>query len=312
MLETQSHRRKAVMVSTNQQQQYRLELIPEPDLDSNVLESEGLQHDMKALEALRLLEQSDSHIARGLRDLYTLLSNNPATAPTVTKLYDLAIIEVIVKAIEDGSCPALQMTVQPNENHEIANILRLVTNLSNQGMLKQANHALEEVFQQSFFDLKETVGRRKASEVQYLIAKQLNDIETLASQYPLLTAKQATAMFGDLSTRSVSRTINTACQEDRLFVFYFGDAKNAQIPEFQFNVETLGVHEVVPRLCKVLKGINDWAVYKWFSSYSEDLGCTPANAIERKERWDDLVYLAGIFASSCNLRDLNYVARDSQ
>ncbi len=300
------------MVSTNQQQQYRLELIPEPDLDSDMLESEELQHDMKALEALRLLEQSDSHIARGLRDLYTLLSNNPATAPTVAKLYDLAIIEVIVKAIEEGSGPVFQMAVQPNENHEIANILRLVTNLSNQGMLKQANHALEKVLQQSFFDLKEAIGRRKASEIQYLIAKQLNDIEALTSHYPLLTAKQATAMLGDLSARSVSRTINTACQEGRLFVFYFGDAKNAQIPEFQFNVETLGVHEVVPRLCKVLRGINDWAVYKWFSSYSEDLGCTPANAIERKECWDDLVYLAGIFASSCNLRELNYVARDSQ
>ncbi len=202
------------------------------------------------------------------------------------------------------------LTVPDVDELEVAALFRMITHRVNQGMTKHVNDLLIEDSEQTFFELKEAIKASRASQTQVAIAQQLNQIEELSKTYPLVSAKSAANLRGDIGVKNASRTINLAHSENQLFVFYFGNGKTAQVPTFQFDLENLGVYEVVPRLCEILSGLNDWAVYKWFATHSEDLGYTPAEALKHSESWSDLKYLAGIFKSTSTLRDLSYTAED--
>lgn len=143
--------------------------------------------------------------------------------------------------------------------------------------------------------------------MQYQLAQRLNDIEARASEYPLVTPKDASRLLGELSATNPSRLVATLKAEHKLFAFNFGDAKSVQVPAFQFKPD-LGVFSVVPKLCRILSGLNDWGVYHWFTTYSPDLDCSPAEALAISELGDDLVYLAGLFKSSSTLRELSFDA----
>lgn len=169
---------------------------------------------------------------------------------------------------------------------------------------------LEQKVDSKFLAFKDELKKHSMDEVQFSIAKSLNAIEDRVQQFPLLTPKQASMFLGDLASRNPSRTVNKAKEDGSIFVFYFGNTRTAQIPAFQFNTESLGVYDVVPRLTKTLEGLNDWGVYSWFTTKSEDLDCTPAEAVSKPELYDELRYLAGLFKSDSTLRDLSFVANN--
>ncbi|EOA6542222.1 TPA: hypothetical protein ACGU7E_003450 [Vibrio vulnificus] len=169
---------------------------------------------------------------------------------------------------------------------------------------------LEQKADSKFLAFKDELKQHSMDDAQFSIAKSLNAIEDRVQQFPLLTPKQASIFLGDLASRNPSRTVNKAKEEGNIFVFYFGNTRTAQIPAFQFNTENLGVYDVVPRLTKALEGLNDWGVYSWFTTKSEDLDCTPAEAVSKPELYDELRYLAGLFKSDSTLRDLSFVANN--
>jgi hypothetical protein len=191
------------------------------------------------------------------------------------------------------------------------NLLRICVSHAHRGTLEHVNEILQKDAVQQFSEFKLKIKEQPATETQYLIARQLNRIEALTKEFPLVSAKQAVYLLGDLSATNPSRVINTAKQANRLFAFNFGDSKSTQVPVFQFDPEKLGVYKPVPELCRILDGLNDWGVYQWLTTTHDDLGCSPANALSRPEMEADLLFLAGLFKSDSTLRELSYTADNS-
>lgn len=162
--------------------------------------------------------------------------------------------------------------------------------------------------EKSFADLRAVLKESSCSEVQFEAAKLLNEIEARVTDYPMCSPADAAKYLGELTATNPSRLVAKAKQEKRLFAFTFGNAKTVQIPTFQFNMHTLGVYDSVPRLCGILSNLNDWGVYQWLTTFSDDLEMTPAKALSEKSVWDDMYYLAGLFKSESTFRDLSYVA----
>lgn len=192
----------------------------------------------------------------------------------------------------------------------IHDAMRIVQQYIDHGSLERMMQVLQKDFEKNFNDLKEAIKpHSNADDTQYLIAKSLNEIEARTSDYPLITAKQAAALYGEVSAVNSSRLITKLKKELKIIGFYFGNSRSIQIPAFQFDMVSLGVHKPVERLCHILDGLNDWGVYKWLTTHNDDLGCTPAQAINRPELAEDLLYLASIFKSESTLRDLTFVSK---
>lgn len=195
---------------------------------------------------------------------------------------------------------------------ELKRLSRVLAYSIQSGGIHELVMELEKKVDSDFLSFKEDLKQHAMDETQFCIAKSLNAIEERAKQFPLLSPKQAAILLGDIANKNPSRTINKAKEDGELFVFYFGNAKTAQIPSFQFNTNTLGVWEVIPKLVKTLGGLNDWGVYSWFTTESDDLGCTPAEAVSKPETYNDLRYLAGLFKSESTLRDLDFIAANNE
>lgn len=192
--------------------------------------------------------------------------------------------------------------------NELKRLSRVLAYSIQSGGIHDLVNELEQRVDSDFLRFKEDLKQHAMDETQFSIANSLNEIEERTTQFPLFSPKQAAVLLGDVTSKNPSRTINKAKEDGELFVFYFGNTKTAQVPSFQFNTRTLGVWKIIPKLAKTLKGLNDWGVYSWFTTDSDDLGCTPAEAVSKPEAYDDLTYLAGLFKSESTLRDLNFVA----
>lgn len=139
-----------------------------------------------------------------------------------------------------------------------------------------------------------------------IINQRLREIETKSKDFPFVDENTAVFLMGKLNAANSKSIVIDAQKKHSLLVFSFGKADCIYIPEFQFQKHGTGVMPVVPELCKILSGLNDWGVFDWLTSYSEDLQCTPADAIHDQELIDDLVYLAGLFSSESRLSHLSY------
>lgn len=151
---------------------------------------------------------------------------------------------------------------------------------------------------------------RKEEEVSLkdIINQKLREIETKSKDIPFVDEDTAVLLMGKMNAANSTSTVIDAHQKHRLFVFSFGKTDCIYIPKFQFKTNGTGVMPVVPTLCEILSGLNDWGVFDWLTSYSADLECTPADAIHNEELIDDLVYLAGLFSSESRLCHLSYKA----
>lgn len=193
----------------------------------------------------------------------------------------------------------------------VSGAMRVMEHHIAHGSIKHMYHLLQQDAQKSFDDFKDAIKlHTSADDTQYLIAKDLNEIEARAKDFPLLTAKQAAILFGEVSAANPSRLVAKLKKESKLLGFYFGNSRNIQIPAFQFDTERLGVYKPVKKLCHIFDGLNDWGVYKWLTTYSDDLECTPAQALSRPELEEDLLYLAGLFKSQSTLRDLTFASEE--
>ncbi|MEZ8651874.1 hypothetical protein AB6D92_23305 [Vibrio splendidus] len=193
----------------------------------------------------------------------------------------------------------------------VSGAMRVMEHHIAHGSVKHMYRLLQQDAQKSFDDFKEAIKpHTSADDTQYLIAKDLNEIEARAKNFPLITAKQASVLFGEVSAANPSRLVAKLKKEMKLLGFYFGNSRNIQIPAFQFDTERLGVYKPVERLCHIFDGLNDWGVYKWLTTHNDDLECTPAQAISRPELGEDLLYLAGLFKSQSTLRDLTFASEE--
>ncbi|CCN40124.1 hypothetical protein VIBNIFTn2_120106 [Vibrio nigripulchritudo FTn2] len=202
-----------------------------------------------------------------------------------------------------------QVTIDSQDVSLVWGAMRALRHHISHGSLEHMVRILQDDAEKSFDDFKEAIKPHgRADDTQYLIAKDLNDIEARTSDYPLTSAKHAAVLYGEMNSANPSRLVAKLKKEFKILGFYFGNSRNIQIPIFQFDTDSLGVYETVPKLCRIFDDLNDWGVYKWLTSFDEDLECTPAQAIRRPELEDDLLYLAGLFKSASTLRELSFVA----
>lgn len=139
-----------------------------------------------------------------------------------------------------------------------------------------------------------------------IMTAQLNNIKQRAIEFPLITPTDAVGFLGNITTKNPSEFILREKEKLQLFAFNFGDSESIEVPLFQFNPVNNAVYNVVPKLCRILNGLNDFGVYIWFTTVSDDLKCTPAEAIKNPELEDDLIFLAGLFYSNSQLSDLDF------
>lgn len=192
---------------------------------------------------------------------------------------------------------------QDRQKAEIA--LQAFQLVASKGDLAELLGNVVQAAEEKFIDLKGQLKTQRASLAQLAIAQQLNEIETRTENYPLLSAKDAAKLYGDFRSTNPSRVVSNAKQANEIFAFNFGNSKNVQVPAFQFKPQ-LGVYAAVPKLCRILSGLNDWGVYHWFTSEAEDLGCTPADALAKPDLEGDLLYLAGLFKNDSTFRSLSF------
>lgn len=193
---------------------------------------------------------------------------------------------------------------------KVNDVMRLIQRYIDNDSLDNMIQLLQKDAEKSFDDFKEAIRPHlNVDDTQHLIARKLNEIEAKKNEYPLVTAEQAAALFGEVDTSNPSRLVAKLKKELKIIGFYFGNSHNIQIPAFQFDLARLGVHKPVSKLCHILDGLNDWGVYKWLTTHNADLECTPAQAISRPELEEDLLYLAGMFKSDSTLRDSNFVSQ---
>ncbi|GLQ71238.1 hypothetical protein [Vibrio penaeicida] len=196
-----------------------------------------------------------------------------------------------------------------NDVEMMSGAMRVMQQYIDHGSLDRMLNLLQKDAESSFDDFKEAIKpHSNIDETQYLIAKDLNEIEARAKDYPLIQAKQAATMFGELGAANPSRLVGKLKKEHKIIGFYFGNSRNIQIPVFQFDPINLGVYPPVEKLCRMLDGLNDWGVYKWLTTFDEDLECTPAQALSQPKLEGDLLYLAGLFKSESTLASLDFVA----
>ncbi|MDO6706956.1 hypothetical protein [Photobacterium sp. 1_MG-2023] len=203
---------------------------------------------------------------------------------------------------------ALSVRITAEEAESLKELSRNLLFYAQKGGLQHIVDLLERDAEQQFSDFKRRIKDHTSSETQFMIASALNEIEARTEQYPLLSASAATNLLGEFQASNPSRVISQASQARRLFAFNFGDAKTVQVPAFQFDTKHLGVWKAVPELCQTLNGLNDWGVYQWLTSVSDDLGCTPAEALQKPELEADLLYLASLYKADSTFNDLSYTA----
>ncbi|MEF1281768.1 hypothetical protein QTO05_22085 [Vibrio fortis] len=216
---------------------------------------------------------------------------------------------LIMSSANDQTCIKKPkcLRLDGSEIEKINEAISLIQRHIDCGSLERVMQLLRKDAEISFEDYEEVI----EPPTKRLITKKLNEIEARTSEYPFISAKQAADLLGDVNATNPSRLIAQLKKERKIIGFYFGNSSEIQIPAFQFNRSSLGVHKPVEKLCHTLDHLNDWGVYKWLTTYDEDLKCTPAQAISRPALEKDLLYLAGIFKSESTLRDSIFTSEEN-
>lgn len=196
-----------------------------------------------------------------------------------------------------------------DESRDLTQVMALIECYASQGDLAHLVETMELDLEQRLQDFKDVIKNYRYSSEQYALTQQLNEIESRVEHFPLLAPKQACLLMGDMSPSNPSRNIDKFKKDGRLLVFSFGDTKKAQIPAFQFDIEHQTLWPAIPRLCTLFSTLSDWGVYQWFTTFDEDLQCSPADALSQPEKLDDLLDVAGLFLNTSQLRELSFTAQ---
>ncbi|QCZ95443.1 hypothetical protein [Salinimonas iocasae] len=193
---------------------------------------------------------------------------------------------------------------------QMSRILELTELFAQSGELDHFLSMAEEHAEHSLMEFKRSVKARNYSPAQYELVQALNTIEKKVTDFPLVTPKQATQLLGMFASSNPSRDIGKLVKENKLLGFSFGEAKVLQLPAFQIDDKKLKVWPPVHRLCELLSGLNDWAVYDWLTTDNDDLGTTPADALKRSELYDDLLDVAGLFLNENKHAHLSFSVKE--
>lgn len=195
------------------------------------------------------------------------------------------------------------------EKYDLNQAMALIERYASQKDLARLIKTMELNLEQRLHDFKDDIKSYAYSSEQYSLTQQLNEIESKVERFPLLAPKQACLLMGDMSPSNPSRIIDKFKKDGRLLVFSFGDTKKAQIPAFQFDIERQTLWPAIPRLCALFSTLSDWGIYQWFTTFDEDLQCSPAKALALPDKLDDLLDVAGLFLNTSQLRELSFTAQ---
>ncbi|MPY24535.1 hypothetical protein [Shewanella sp. YLB-07] len=219
-------------------------------------------------------------------------------------------LELIIN-LSDACKPALQAELHSDNIDDRINDLKIIlcANLDSYG-IENVIETLNKAALNKFLASKDFVRENHLSEAQLAVAAHLNRIETKERNYPLVIPAKATLLLGHGENANPSRIITRLKDDRELFAFSFGQARSVRIPIFQVDLEKMKVWHIIPTLSRILAGLNDWGVYDWFTTYSEDLDAAPADCLDDKDKFDDLIILAGLFKSNSIQGNLRFTADD--
>lgn len=145
---------------------------------------------------------------------------------------------------------------------------------------------------QFFLDVQGLAAGVERTQDQYKIYS--DRINEFKKENQIFTQKQAYSVLKKPSESSPSRTINKLIGELRIFsVTYKSQGTTIGYPAFQFNVKSGRPKPIIKKVIKALKNkYQDWDLLFWFTSFSDELECTPLQAVDKPDLHEILLEVA--------------------
>ncbi|GAM55644.1 hypothetical protein JCM19231_2996 [Vibrio ishigakensis] len=213
--------------------------------------------------------------------------------PSIERL-NIEILRIIKETGQEGKI----------REPDIEVLVDLLAAIARENSLGELADKTTPMIESDLLKFKHAVKPFEYSSLQYKLVQDLNSIERRAEEYPLLSPQNV----GELCRLpNPSYDVFKLIREQKLLSFTFGESNTFLLPEFQFNLASNETWEPVPYLCVLFAEVSDWIAFEWFTTYTADLGMTPAAALQNTHLHEELADLAGLYVGECRCAHLSFL-----